>query len=311
MADCTSSSDDANVIRQKEPTPSHQQQQQQHQNESTIKSIFSGGETLRSIQDRTGTQIATTTTPKRIHNQIHILHAGPTRQHPPRPNRRRFPPLPLLPRARIQEFSRGESLGSIVASRLSHEMEVEIRISGEVGEGVGGLLFDWFGWGEEEEAKGGGEEDDDGGRRRRERMERRRMEQQEEPPSVQVDESDSSFNNDNDNDNDNNNNNTKNNNFWKSRYFAEERDATRTRISATELEKLVFDFRFWIGQPTVVDGERIVVKSGLLESASREVRFSNSAPIAMDGGDDGAESDDDDDDDEWSLLAEEFPGGTW
>jgi len=157
--------------------------------------------------------------------------------------------------------------------------------------------------------KGGGEEDDDGGRRRRERMERRRMEQQEEPPSVQVDESDSSFNNDNDNDNDNNNNNTKNNNFWKSRYFAEERDATRTRISATELEKLVFDFRFWIGQPTVVDGERIVVKSGLLESASREVRFSNSAPIAMDGGDDGAESDDDDD--EWSLLAEEFPGGTW
>jgi len=155
--------------------------------------------------------------------------------------------------------------------------------------------------------KGGGEEDDDGGRRRRERMERRWMEQQEEPPLVQVDESDSSFNNNNDNNN--NNNNTKNNNFWKSRYFAEERDATRTRISATELEKLVFDFRFWIGQPTVVDGERIVVKSGLLESASREVRFSNSAPIAMDGGDDGAESDDDDD--EWSLLAEEFPGGTW
>lgn len=61
-------------------------------------------------------------------------------------------------------------------------------------------------------------------------------------------------------------------NFWKSRYFFEEQDATRKLILAEELELLVFDFRFWIGQPSVV-GERIVVKSGLLQSASREVRF--------------------------------------
>lgn len=63
-------------------------------------------------------------------------------------------------------------------------------------------------------------------------------------------------------------------NFWKSRYFSEERDATRNFIHANELESLVFDFRFWIGQPTVVDDGRIVVKSGLWESASREFRFS-------------------------------------
>mmetsp|Transcript_15389 Transcript_15389/g.19807 ORF Transcript_15389/g.19807 Transcript_15389/m.19807 type:complete len:233 (+) Transcript_15389:142-840(+) len=61
--------------------------------------------------------------------------------------------------------------------------------------------------------------------------------------------------------------------FWRSRYFSEEQDATRNRILADELETLVFDFRFWIGQPTVIDGH-IVVKSGLLESASTEVRFS-------------------------------------
>lgn len=37
-------------------------------------------------------------------------------------------------------------------------------------------------------------------------------------------------------------------------------------------------FRFWIGQPTVIDG-KIVVKSGLLESASSEVRFTRPAQI--------------------------------
>ena len=40
--------------------------------------------------------------------------------------------------------------------------------------------------------------------------------------------------------------------FSKSRYFAEERDATREFILADELESLVFDFRFWTGQPTAV-----------------------------------------------------------
>ncbi|KAL7538643.1 hypothetical protein ACHAXR_008722 [Thalassiosira sp. AJA248-18] len=65
-------------------------------------------------------------------------------------------------------------------------------------------------------------------------------------------------------------------NFWKARYFFEEQDATRKLILAEELESLVFDFRFWIGQPTVVDG-RIVVKSGLLDSASSEVKFVGSS----------------------------------
>ncbi len=60
--------------------------------------------------------------------------------------------------------------------------------------------------------------------------------------------------------------------FWRQRYFEEEQDATRQSIGLRELNSLTFDFRFWIGQPTVVD-ERIVVKSGLLQSASRDVRF--------------------------------------
>lgn len=60
--------------------------------------------------------------------------------------------------------------------------------------------------------------------------------------------------------------------FWRDRYFEEEQDATRRSIGMRELNSLKFDFRFWIGQPTVVD-ERIVVKSGLLQSASRDVRF--------------------------------------
>eukprot|EP00573_Skeletonema_grethae_P006196 CAMPEP_0201707172 /NCGR_PEP_ID=MMETSP0578-20130828/50904_1 /ASSEMBLY_ACC=CAM_ASM_000663 /TAXON_ID=267565 /ORGANISM="Skeletonema grethea, Strain CCMP 1804" /LENGTH=307 /DNA_ID=CAMNT_0048195729 /DNA_START=42 /DNA_END=965 /DNA_ORIENTATION=+ len=60
--------------------------------------------------------------------------------------------------------------------------------------------------------------------------------------------------------------------FWRERYFEEEQDATRQSISLRELNSLTFDFRFWIGQPTVVN-ERIVVKSGLLQSASRDVRF--------------------------------------
>jgi hypothetical protein len=71
--------------------------------------------------------------------------------------------------------------------------------------------------------------------------------------------------------------------FWKERYFLEERDATRHLILAEELESLIFDFRFWIGQPEVVDG-RVVVKSGLLESASSEVRFSKHSQVGLDEG---------------------------
>ena len=74
--------------------------------------------------------------------------------------------------------------------------------------------------------------------------------------------------------------NTNNNNFWRSRYFIEEQDSKRKRIRAEELESMVFDFRFWIGQPTVVDG-KIVVKSGLLESASRQVRFSRPSKVVV------------------------------
>jgi len=62
--------------------------------------------------------------------------------------------------------------------------------------------------------------------------------------------------------------------FWRQRYFEQEQDATRQSISPRELNLLTFDFRFWIGQPTVVD-ERIVVKSGLLQSASKDIRFLN------------------------------------
>ncbi|KAL9190677.1 hypothetical protein ACHAXT_000383 [Thalassiosira profunda] len=66
--------------------------------------------------------------------------------------------------------------------------------------------------------------------------------------------------------------------FWRERYFFEERDSTRDRISAEELSSLVFDFRFWIGEPTLVDGGRIVVESGLLRSVSTEIGFSDPSP---------------------------------
>lgn len=84
--------------------------------------------------------------------------------------------------------------------------------------------------------------------------------------------------------------------FWRARYFAQEEDAARSLILAEELEALTFDFRFWIGRPTVVDG-RIVVRSGLLESASEEVRFSNAAPVSGNS----EEEDDDDAGPAWSA----------
>lgn len=59
--------------------------------------------------------------------------------------------------------------------------------------------------------------------------------------------------------------------FWRARYFLEEQDAKRNIILADELEQLVFDMRFWIGQPEV--GETIIVRSGLFRSASTQVRF--------------------------------------
>mmetsp|Transcript_3939 Transcript_3939/g.6491 ORF Transcript_3939/g.6491 Transcript_3939/m.6491 type:complete len:214 (-) Transcript_3939:330-971(-) len=179
MADCTSSSDDANVIRQKEPTPSHQQhqqhhQQQQHQNESTIKSIFS--------------------TPDLLANILHVLIDDDF-----------LPSLSslVLVSKNFREASRSDRLWRRVC-RMRWKSKFGFRGRWER------ALEDYYSLGldggRRRRRKGGGEEDDDGGRRRRERMERRRMEQQEEPPSVQVDESDSSFNNDNDNNNNNNNN---------------------------------------------------------------------------------------------------------
>ncbi|KAL3806396.1 hypothetical protein ACHAXA_001163, partial [Cyclostephanos tholiformis] len=57
--------------------------------------------------------------------------------------------------------------------------------------------------------------------------------------------------------------------FWKFRYFSEERDATRNFILAEELESLVFNFRFWIEQPTTDGDRRILVKSGNLDFAVR------------------------------------------
>ena len=62
--------------------------------------------------------------------------------------------------------------------------------------------------------------------------------------------------------------------FWKSRYFHEEAIGQSETISHQELSELSFDFRFFIGAPGVEDGN-IVIKSGLLESASKEVRFSS------------------------------------
>ena len=63
-------------------------------------------------------------------------------------------------------------------------------------------------------------------------------------------------------------------NFWKSRYFHEERDARRRLITADELVSLVFDFRFWLGHQIINEDGDLITKSGLFESASRDFRFS-------------------------------------
>ena len=63
-------------------------------------------------------------------------------------------------------------------------------------------------------------------------------------------------------------------NFWKSRYFHEERDAKRRLITADELVSLVFDFRFWLGHQIINEDGDLITKSGLFESASRDFRFS-------------------------------------
>jgi Arc/MetJ-type ribon-helix-helix transcriptional regulator len=60
--------------------------------------------------------------------------------------------------------------------------------------------------------------------------------------------------------------------YWKNKYKSQEADAKRQRVSGAELAELTFDFRFWIGNPTVVDG-RVVVQSGLYESRSSTLRF--------------------------------------
>jgi len=60
--------------------------------------------------------------------------------------------------------------------------------------------------------------------------------------------------------------------FWRPKYMSEELDSKRNTIAPHELQKLMFDFRFWIGQPTVIDG-RIVVQSGLLESVTKGLQF--------------------------------------
>ena len=65
--------------------------------------------------------------------------------------------------------------------------------------------------------------------------------------------------------------------FWQSRYRAEEDGAAKQKITADELENLVFDFRFWMGEPTILGDEQIKFKSGLVDSASREFRFLRNA----------------------------------
>ena len=70
-----------------------------------------------------------------------------------------------------------------------------------------------------------------------------------------------------------------NTNYWKLKYFSEEADGVRNLIKPEELQLMKFDFRFWIGQPVVIDG-RIIVKSGLLESSSRDIRFIQPIKVA-------------------------------
>lgn len=60
--------------------------------------------------------------------------------------------------------------------------------------------------------------------------------------------------------------------YWMKKFKAEEIDSKRHCITGSELQDLVFDFRFWIGQPTVMEG-RIIVQSGLIESAANQLRF--------------------------------------
>lgn len=61
--------------------------------------------------------------------------------------------------------------------------------------------------------------------------------------------------------------------FWKSRFAKEELFAIRKYLRDDELESLVFDLRYWTGNETVLDDGSIKRETGLVESASREVRF--------------------------------------
>lgn len=65
--------------------------------------------------------------------------------------------------------------------------------------------------------------------------------------------------------------------FWYSRYRSEEEGAKIQRITAEELESLVFDFRFWLGEPIEAGDDHLKYESGLIESASREFRFLRNA----------------------------------
>lgn len=65
--------------------------------------------------------------------------------------------------------------------------------------------------------------------------------------------------------------------FWYSRYRSEEEGAKIQHITAEELESLVFDFRFWLGEPIEADDDNFKYQSGLTKSASREFRFLRNA----------------------------------
>jgi hypothetical protein len=72
--------------------------------------------------------------------------------------------------------------------------------------------------------------------------------------------------------------------YWMQKYKSQEMDAKRQHITVDELNDLTFDFRYWIGTPTVVDG-RIIVQSGLLESASHHLRFETTNNVDNDNND--------------------------
>lgn len=64
--------------------------------------------------------------------------------------------------------------------------------------------------------------------------------------------------------------------WWRQRFRAEETDGVRKHITVSELHRLVFDFRFWLGQqpaPGRTHGGLPFVPAGVRTTASNDFRF--------------------------------------